>query len=78
MNDVQLQSFLSTARTGSFTRAAKELYVSTPSLMQRINALETELGCTLFTRNSKGAQLTDAGVAFVDTATVIQIGRAHV
>lgn len=71
MNDVQLQSFLSTARTGSFTRAAKELYVSTPSLMQRINALETELGCTLFTRNSKGAQLTDAGVAFVDTATVI-------
>jgi len=60
----QVDFFLSIARTGSFTAAAEELFVSQPSLSKQIIALERELGVRLFDRTKRKVTLTEAGKAF--------------
>lgn len=60
-----LECMLTVAKYKSFAKAAKELYLSTPAITQRINALEDELGFKLFVRSNKGAFLTAAGEAFI-------------
>jgi DNA-binding transcriptional LysR family regulator len=60
----QVQAFLEVARTGNVSRAAEMLYVTQPALTARIQALEKELGETLFVRTGRGVRLTDAGRAF--------------
>ena len=72
MNDQWLQSFLTAAQNGSFSKAAKTLLISTPSLVQQINLMEKELGFSLFVRSPKGVSLTPAGKAFFTTAKTIQ------
>ncbi|OPZ65129.1 MAG: HTH-type transcriptional activator CmpR [Firmicutes bacterium ADurb.Bin506] len=57
----QLSIFLSTARHGSVTDAAKALFVSQPTVSLQIAALEKELGVVLFDRQSRGVELTEAG-----------------
>ena len=44
--------FLSICTSGSFSEAAKRLYISQPTLSRRITALEDELGTELFSRKS--------------------------
>ena len=67
MNSLQMQYFLTVSKYLSFTRAARELYVSQPSVSKQIAALEGELGFALFDRSQKhGLQLTRAGVIFAD------------
>lgn len=61
MNFSLLQSFLSVARHGSFTAAARELFITQPAISQHIQALEEELGVLLFARQGKGVLLTDEG-----------------
>ncbi|MDP9141798.1 MAG: LysR family transcriptional regulator [Pseudomonadota bacterium] len=51
-----------------FTRAAKLLGIGQPPLSQQIQALERELGTTIFKRLPRGVALTDAGAAFVEDA----------
>jgi LysR family hydrogen peroxide-inducible transcriptional activator len=60
----QLRYFQAVARTGNFSRAARECHVSQPSLSQQILKLEDELGETLFFRNQQGATMTPAGLLF--------------
>ncbi len=45
----------------SFSRAAKELYMTQPAVSQSIMQLERELAIRLFTRTSKGVILTNEG-----------------
>lgn len=45
----------------SFTRAAKQMYMSQPAVSFQIKALEENLGVTLFVRDEKKVFLTDAG-----------------
>lgn len=45
----------------SFSKAAKELYMTQPAVSQSIMQLEDELEIRLFTRTSKGVILTDEG-----------------
>jgi len=54
------------SEAGSLTRAAEQLGLAQPALTQTLNRLEQEIGAKLFTRNRRGAVLTEAGLAIVD------------
>ena len=53
-------------RTGSFTKAAAELFISQPSLSAMIKRAETDLGAEIFQRNRSGIMLTDAGKIYIE------------
>jgi DNA-binding transcriptional LysR family regulator len=56
-----LKLFVRTARTGSFSRAGRDLGLTQPVVSRSIAALERDLGTTLFTRTTRAVALTDAG-----------------
>ena len=53
--------FLSVARLGSVTRAARDMHVSQPAVSLAIAKLEDELGVKLFVRTNRGIRLTNEG-----------------
>lgn len=53
------------AREKSFSRAATSLHMAQPSVSQRMQALEAEVGRPLFARHRRGADLTEAGRALL-------------
>ncbi len=61
MDTASLHVFEAVARTGGMNRAADELHTVQSNVTARIRALETELGCPLFERHSRGVALTAAG-----------------
>jgi DNA-binding transcriptional LysR family regulator len=61
MDTAGLKMFEAVARTGGMNRAATELHTVQSNVTARIRALETELGCPLFERHSRGVALTPAG-----------------
>lgn len=68
MDQNQLEAFERIVREGSFSRAARLLGVSQAAISGRIQALESELGATLFARGGRRATLTGAGEAFLPYA----------
>jgi len=60
----QLRYFIAIAETGSFSKAAKKLYISQPALSQQISKLEEQVGVNLIERNTRSVQLTAAGRDF--------------
>lgn len=66
-----LRSFVAVAQHRNFSRAAEQLHVSQPALSEQIRKLEDELGAPLFERTSRGAELTDAGEAFLPQARTV-------
>lgn len=61
MNLSHFRSFLIIAEKKSITAAARELYISTTSLVQQLNLFESTLGFKVFDRSRKGVSLTPAG-----------------
>jgi DNA-binding transcriptional LysR family regulator len=61
----QLRAFAALARTGSFTLAAKDLFLSQSAVSHSMKALETDVGCRLFDRVGKKVLLTQAGEALL-------------
>lgn len=61
----QLRYIVKVSELGKFSLAAKELFVTQPTLSQQIINLEKEIGVKLFVRQSKNVQLTPAGKEFV-------------
>ena len=61
MFNPQLTAFVCAADCGSFNKAAERLYLSPPSVMKQVNALEKHLQLTLLERDSHGIRLTPAG-----------------
>jgi DNA-binding transcriptional LysR family regulator len=53
--------FYITAKLGSISKAAKELFTSQPAVSQSIKLLEQKLGGELFYRSPKGVSLTSEG-----------------
>lgn len=61
MLDRRVEAFLATVETGSFTQAARRLFVTQPTVTNQIRSLEEELGAHLFERSAQGTRLTAAG-----------------
>ena len=57
----RLWTFVTLARTGSFTRAARQLHLSQPAVSHAIRGLEEGLNCRLFHRTGQQVYLSDAG-----------------
>ena len=66
MTDIQIRSFLTVARSGSFSRAAELLFLSQSSVSRNINELEKEWGFKLFIRGNNSVTITDAGRTMYD------------
>lgn len=64
----QLEAFAATARTGSFTAAARTLGVGQPAVSQAVRRLEDQLGVVLFERSGRSVTQTAAATAFLPRA----------
>lgn len=64
----QLRNIIEVSQTRSMSKAAKNLYISQPSLSASISALEEELGLKLFNRSSSGVVPTAAGNEIITIA----------
>lgn len=61
MYNRQLDVFLKVAELGSFSRAARALFVTPSAVIQQINTLESHFQTLLFVRTKRGVALTEAG-----------------
>ncbi len=61
MNLKQLEAFVKVAEDGSFSKAAKALYLTQPTISAHISSLEKELNARLFIRNTKEVSLSEDG-----------------
>ena len=66
------------ADTGSFSQAARNLYVSQPNLSHAVKQIERELGFPLFIRSASGVIPTPEGNAVIDHFRVIKREYDHV
>ena len=57
----QYKIFYEAGICGSFSEAAKKLFITQSAISQQIRSLENELGVMLFARGRKGAKLTAQG-----------------
>ncbi len=71
MDFKELDSFVTIAKVKSFSKAAEKLFLTQPALSNHISKLEKELGITLFERNNKKTELTQAGQQFYFSALEI-------
>ena len=61
MNFKQLEAFILVAELQSFTKAARQLYMSQPAISFQIKALEEDLSVILLQRSERKVALTEAG-----------------
>lgn len=61
MNLKQLEAFVQVAEGGSFSKAAKKLYLTQPTISAHVASLEKELNVRLFVRNTKEVSLSEDG-----------------
>lgn len=65
---MQLKYIITVADIGSMNEAAKELFISQPSLSQSVKELESEIGVELFRRSNRGVVVTQEGIEFLGYA----------
>lgn len=68
MNFEQLEAFLAAAESRTFFDAAESLHISQSALSKQILKLEKELNTVLFDRSRRSAELTEAGIIFLQEA----------
>ena len=85
----ELEAFVAVVDQGSFSRAAKTLYLTQPTVSTHVAVLERKLGIKLLVRTTKEVYPSDGGKLLYGYAKEIlqlresavqalQIGRAHV
>ncbi len=72
----QLKYIVTVAENGSITEAAKQLFISQPSLTNAIHELEKEMQITIFNRTNKGVVISGEGETFLSYARQVleQVG----
>lgn len=88
MTLLQLKYIVAVAAAGTISDAAKQLYITQPSLTSAIRELENELGITIFRRTNKGVLLSPEGEEFLGYARQVieqtdlieerYLGTAHI
>lgn len=73
MNLKQLEAFVQISDSGSFSKAAKDLFLTQPTISAHISTLEKELNTRLFVRNTKEVRLSDSGKILYDYAKQITV-----
>lgn len=68
MTLLQLKYAVTAATTGTISEAAKQLFITQPSLTSAIHELENELGITIFQRTNKGILVSAEGEEFLGYA----------
>lgn len=68
MTLLQLKYIVTAAAAGTISEAAKQLYITQPSLTSAIKELENELGITIFQRTNRGILLSAGGEEFLGYA----------
>lgn len=69
----QLEQVLEVAKTGTFSQAARNLFMSQPNLSLSVRQLEAELGCRLFVRTSEGVIPTEDGKILMEHMAMIHM-----
>ncbi|MCR0984159.1 LysR family transcriptional regulator [Roseomonas populi] len=64
----EMAVFVRVAESGSFSRAARELKLSQPSVSRIVGTLEARLGTTLLLRTTRSISLTEAGTLYLERA----------
>lgn len=77
MDFKQLEAFVQVAKLGSFSGAAKSLYLTQPTISTHISSLEEELGVKLVLRTTKEVSLSSAGSIFYEYAEDILNRRSN-
>lgn len=67
----RLRTFVEVARQGSFSKAARRLFLSQPSVSRQVASLERDLKTPLIRRTPRGLVLTDAGRLLVERSDAI-------
>ena len=78
MNLKQLEAFVEVAEKNSFSKAAKSLYLTQPTVSAHIAALEKELGSRLLIRNTKEVELSESGKRLYEYAKQIVLLTAQI
>ena len=60
------ECILNILRSGSFTVAAQNMYISQPALSQSVRKIEEKLGAPIFNRTTVPITLTEAGLLYLD------------
>lgn len=68
---VELLAFVTIADTGSMTKAAEQLLMSTPMVSRVLRRLESKLEIRLIGRTTRKLKLTEEGISFLDQARSI-------
>ena len=70
MNNTDMETFWAVLEHGTLTAAANALFITQPTLTNRIQSLETEVGAQLFHRKKgvRHIELTEAGQRFLPLA----------
>lgn len=71
MNSTQIKCFISLGKTLNFTKTAKELYLTQPTVSKNIENLEKEVGVALISRKHRHVQLTSKGQYFFEQIKAI-------
>ena len=65
MNLKQLEAFVKVAETKSFSEAAKQLFLTQPTISAHVSALEKELNTCFLIRNTRGVELSESEKSFM-------------
>ncbi|MBQ2262116.1 MAG: LysR family transcriptional regulator [Loktanella sp.] len=71
MDTRQLRTLIAIVQHGGFARAAQAVHITPSAVSQQIQAIEKELGTTLFERSSRPPALTPEGMQVVEMANDI-------